>query len=138
MMGIQVVVDSCVAYKWFYKEGEAGLEEAEALLQSHLDGTRILSAPTILPVEIANTLLHAHLPEEKVLEILGFLDDVHLHLYYTATDSLRKASILSLKHKISVYDALFLALAEELDCPLVTADRRAFADIDTPIEIRLL
>jgi predicted nucleic acid-binding protein len=39
---------------------------------------------------------------------------------------------------MSIYDALFLALAEELDCPLITADRKAFADIDTPVEIRLI
>ncbi|MBS3956462.1 MAG: type II toxin-antitoxin system VapC family toxin [Clostridiales bacterium] len=137
-MSIQVVVDSCVAYKWFYKEDEAGLEEAEDLLQSHLDGTRIVSAPTVLPVEIANTLLSSGLPLEQTDEILDLLESARLHLYYTGTRQLQRASALARKHRLAVYDALFLALAEELSCPLVTADCKAFAGIDTPVEIRLI
>ncbi len=137
-MSIQVVVDSCVAYKWFYKENEAGLEEAEDLLQSHLDGNRIISAPTILPVEIANALLSSGLPLEQTDEILDLLESARLHLYYTGTRQLQRASALARKHRIGIYDALFLALAEELGCPLVTADHRAFADIETSIDIKLL
>ena len=137
-MSIQVVVDSCVAYKWFYKENEVGLEEAEELLQSHLDGTRIISAPTILPVEIANTLLSSGLPLEQTDEILDLLESARLHLYYTGTRQLQRASALAREHRLAVYDALFLALAEELDCPFITADRKAFAGIDTPVEIRLI
>jgi predicted nucleic acid-binding protein len=137
-MSIQVVVDSCVAYKWFYKENEAGLEEAEELLHSHLEGTRIISAPTILPVEIANILLYSQLPFEQTTEILDLLESARLLLYYTGTDQLHRASGLARRHRMSIYDALFLALAEELDCPLITADRKAFADIDTPVEIRLI
>jgi predicted nucleic acid-binding protein len=51
---------------------------------------------------------------------------------------LRTATDLACRHNLSVYDALFLQLAEELDCPLVSADRRAFAGIDSPVEILLL
>lgn len=137
-MSIQVVVDSCVAYKWFYKEDETGLKEAEELLRSHLEGTRIISAPTILPVEIANTLLHSQLPLEQTNEILDLLESARLLLYYTGTGQLQRASQLARKHRVAIYDALFLALAEELRCPLITADRKAFAGIDTPVEIRLL
>lgn len=137
-MSIQIVVDSCVAYKWFYKEDEAGLEEAEELLLSHLEGTRIVSAPTVLPVEIANTLLSSGLPLEQTDEILDLLESARLHLYYTGTRQLQRASALARKHRLAVYDALFLALAEELDCPLITADRKAFVGIDTPVEIRLI
>jgi len=137
-MSTQVVVDSCVAYKWFYKDNEAGLEEAEELLQSHLDGTRIISAPTILPVEITNTLLSSGLPLEQSDEILDLLDSARLHLYCTGTGQLQRASALARKHRLAIYDALFLTLAEELRCPLITADRKAFARIDTEVEIRLI
>jgi predicted nucleic acid-binding protein len=137
-MSIQVVVDSCVAYKWFYKESETGLEEAEELLHSHLEGSRILCAPTILPVEIANTLLYSQLPRERTLEILDLLDNARLLLYYTGTRQLQRASGLARKSGLAMYDALFLALAEELRCPLITADRKAFANIDSDVEVRLI
>ncbi|MGB4594103.1 MAG: type II toxin-antitoxin system VapC family toxin [Coriobacteriia bacterium] len=137
-MSIQIVVDSCVAYKWFYRDDEPGLEAADALLQAHLDGHIILAAPTTLPVELCNTLRYSRLPEDQVLEILDLIDAANIMLYFTSNDRLKGATTLALRHNLPVYDALFLQLAEELECPLVTADSRAFAGIDTPVEIRLL
>jgi predicted nucleic acid-binding protein len=37
---------------------------------------------------------------------------------------LRRAAQLGREHDLSFYDASFVALAAELDCPLVTADER--------------
>ena len=42
------------------------------------------------------------------------------------------------RRRKDIQRALFLALAEQLDCPLVTADRKAFTGIDSPVEIRLI
>lgn len=137
-MSIQIVVDSCVAYKWFYRDDEPGLEAADALIQAHADGHIILAAPTTLPVELSNALRYSRLPEDRVLEIVDLVEAANVMLYFTSADRLKQAMALALRHDISIYDALFLQLAAELDCPLVTADRRAFAGIDTPVEIRLL
>jgi predicted nucleic acid-binding protein len=39
---------------------------------------------------------------------------------------LHRALILSLDHQLSLWDCLYLALASEYDCPLLTADLRLF------------
>jgi len=50
-----VVPDSSVVLKWF-RRAEAGLEQAEALRQAHLEGQIVFIVPDLLLYEIANVL----------------------------------------------------------------------------------
>ena len=138
MVTPEIVVDTSVAFKWFVGYGETGLEEAGALLLAHRRGEVELIAPSTLTVEIANTLRYL-LPHAKdALDFLTELEATHLGLYAPTPDLVRRATERAIEAGVAVYDALFLALAEEHDCPLVTADRKAFEGAKTPIEIRLL
>jgi predicted nucleic acid-binding protein len=92
-----------------------------------------------MPVEVINGLRwKPHLAGEDVTGLANDLEAVNVSLFDVTYSRLRAATDLAYRHNLSVYDALFLQLAEELDCPLVTADRKAFAGIDSPVEIRLL
>jgi len=137
-MSIQVVIDSSVAYKWHYRNDEPGVEIADEMLSDHLAGRVVLSAPTTMPIEIANTLRYSGLPAERVSEIIDLLGAAAIHLFHPSTETLLRATHLAFKHGMSVYDALFLELAERLRYPLYTSDRRAFTNVDTPVDIRLL
>ena len=134
-----LIVDSSVAYKWLSHVGEDHVEEAFALLRGHRSGTHVLAAPATLYVELANAVRNSrHVDRETALEIVDDLESLQIELVTPTPERLVAALKLSYRHNISIYDALFLALAEELDCPLITADRKAFAGIDSPVEIRLL
>jgi len=137
-VSIQSVIDSSVAYKWHYRNDEPGVDIADALLADHVEGNVVLAAPTTLTVEIANALRYSGLSPERVSEIIDLIGAAQIHLFHPSTETLRRAADLAFQHGMSVYDALFLELAERLGCPLYTSDRKTFARIDTPVEIRLV
>lgn len=121
-----VVVDTSVMVKWITAWGESGLPEAAALLQEHHAGSLQLVTPVSARVEFANVMRFIGIGHEDASWFLKDLDNAGIRF---VTDSLERtllATELAFCHRLTVYDALFLALAQELDCPLVTADRRAF------------
>ncbi len=133
------VIDSSVVHKWLDTLGEQRIDEAVTLLHRHAVGDLIFVAPSLMPVEVINSRRwKPHLSSEAVAGLVNDLEAINIGLLDVTYSRLRTATELAYQHDLSVYDALFLQLAEELDCPLVTADRRAFAGIDTPVEIRLL
>ena len=133
------VVDSSVAYKWICSVDEGGVDAAGALLDAHETGTILLAAPDILHVELANVVRNSpYLDEDESVTIVEEIAHFAVELMPSTPTRLSRAVRLSYKHGLPVYDALFLQLAEELDCPLVTADRKAFAGIESPVEIRLV
>jgi predicted nucleic acid-binding protein len=134
-----LVVDSSVAFKWLCPRDEEGVEAASRLLDEHEAGTMVLTAPSTLHVELANALRNSRFMDpDTVLALVERLSAFRVELCETTDARIGLATALSYRHGISVYDALFLALAQELGCPLVTADRKAFAGIDTRVEILLL
>lgn len=134
----ELVIDTSVVCKWFLVQGESSLELADELLDQHLMGTTVLVAPASLPLELANVLRYSGMNDSTMQQTLEDFHFAHLGLFDLTQDRLVAASLLARRHDISVYDALFLALAQERGCPLVSADRKAFGNIKTDVEIRLL
>lgn len=137
-MSATVVIDSSVAYKWFYRDDEPGIDIAEQLLTDQMEGRVLLAAPATLPVELANALRYSGLTADRTLEILDLIDAVNIQLHGVTKRRIARAVALAFAHGMSVYDALFLELAEHLSCPLVTSDRRAFEGVEAGVDIRLV
>ena len=114
------------------------MNAAEDLLEDHLTGARELIAPATLPVELANALRYSPMQLATVVEITSEFDLAHIGLFSCTSARLSSAVGLAFEHGITVYDALFLALAIERECPLLTADRKAFGNLTSLTEIRIL
>jgi predicted nucleic acid-binding protein len=85
-----------------------------------------LHAPHLVDVEVANALrrwvLHGRLTAERGREALEDLQDLVMARY---PHGLFLARIWELRSHASAYDAAYLALAEALEAPVVSCDRRA-------------
>lgn len=84
----------------------------------------ILCAPHLLDIEVAQVLRRyartGAIRPERGREVLQDLADLPLHRYPHA---ILLPRIWQLRDNLTAYDAVYLALAEALDVPLVTRDR---------------
>lgn len=138
MVTREVVIDTSVAFKWFVAYGETGLDEAAGLLRSHQVGEIALIAPSIIVVELANTLRYLTPTAEDALDFIDDFNCAGVRLFDTTVELVRKAAARASESGMSVYDALFLTLAEQRRCMLASADRKAFGDIGTSVEILIV
>ena len=110
---MKYVLDSSVGLKWVLPEIDS--EKALRLLAGYANGVHQLLAPDIFPTEIANSLASAEKsgsiqPGEAVTCFTDITNNAPS--LFEATPLLRRALEISLPTRQSVYDCLYVALAE--------------------------
>jgi len=113
------VIDASVAIKWVIDE--PGTQQA-LLLRQHP-----LSAPDLLVPECANILWkkvrRQELTQDEAILAAGLLERADVRLE-PMRPLLERATRLAVVLDHPAYDCMYLALAQHLSCPLVTADER--------------
>lgn len=127
MSGRPLVVDTSVALKWLKPQGEDHVEAAKALLDEHQSGTSVLHAPGHLLLEVMNALWSHRASAEQITRAVRLLHQLHIEFVEPDDALLASAASLAVRHRITVYDAIFAALARQLGCELVTGDRKLAA-----------
>jgi predicted nucleic acid-binding protein len=121
---------------------------ANALADDGLDGSRArdrlgradgLAAPDLVDVETVAVLrkrwMAGDLSDQRLSDAIDDLGDVDLTRYPTLP-LMRRA--FELRSDVTAYDATYVALAEELGCVLLTADRRLAAAPTITCEVEIL
>jgi predicted nucleic acid-binding protein len=115
-----IVVDASALFEVLLQTSAAAAVEARLF-----EPGESLHAPHLLDVEIAQVVRRfaaaGEIDAERARAALEDLSDFHLHRYAHAVFLPR---IWELRANLSAYDAAYVALAEALDAPLLTRDRR--------------
>jgi predicted nucleic acid-binding protein len=99
--------------------------DASEAIEARLFSGRTLHAPHVLDLEVAQVLRRyeraGHLDRRRAAEALEVLPSFRIERY---PHHLFLSRVWSLRANATAYDACYLALAEALDAPLLTRDRR--------------
>jgi predicted nucleic acid-binding protein len=117
---VTLVVDASVAAKWFIQED--GRDEALRLL----DATE-RHAPDLILAEVANAAWKKALRGEVTSDharLIGRTLGHYFDVLHPCDVLIERAVAMALELRHPIYDCLYLACAESVAAPLVTADRR--------------
>jgi predicted nucleic acid-binding protein len=116
----RLVVDASVAALWFIGE-----ERSAAALEFVERADVPFVAPDLLPIEVANVLWNASRRRPKPIPVAPVLEHLAgLISYEPSAKLLVAASAIARTLDHPIYDCLYLALVEQENASMITADRR--------------
>lgn len=132
------LLDTSVVVKWFILEEDS--EKAANLRQAHGRDELLLHAPDILLMELANALRYSPLVSAgEIPQALRLFSNLEIAIVPFDLDVLISSISLSQEHDLAVYDTYFLALAQAIEIPLITTDRKMLSRLtaeDGTVDLR--
>lgn len=126
MVGSPVVVDTSIAVKWVVEENDS--REANALRESWRGRGLQASAPDLLTREFNSALFGKvkarGMTLNEAVDALARWEGLDIGIYDSSPFHRRALELAVFVNHDEVYDLYFLALAENLNCELWTADQR--------------
>jgi predicted nucleic acid-binding protein len=130
---IAAVIDCSAMVDMLWKGGAAAFDENEHFAEC------MLAAPHLIEPELLNAARNLAGPKndgiEEAWQLVQEFDDVRLYRF--EHENLRDFA-WRVRDNMSPYDAMYVALARELEIPLITSDRRLAKTATNWCEVRLL
>ena len=118
-----IVLDASVVIKWFHEEKDT--DRAIILQEQIAQGEVRTLVPPLLFYEVANVLTMKSGSEiEEVINAHQILENLPFQVVEVIHTVLEEAVRIAHQNHISVYDAIYVALAILSDATLVTADEK--------------
>jgi predicted nucleic acid-binding protein len=133
-----VVVDASVVLRWFVRQ--EGYEAAAAWLERFIADPELLVAPDLLRFEVHGALARLTPRRDKAWARRSFERFERLGIRMVSSDRglFDRALVLAAELKIAGYDALYIAHAEALRVPWLTADGRVLRRLAKDRRVRAL
>ena len=118
------VIDDSVIVKWFSEEKDS--DKAIKIKEDFLEGRLILIAPYLIFPEILNALRYKQKNEKQLVRANKMLWNMSLKLESINQDVMSKAIENSLRFNITIYDAIYVTLAQINGTFLITSDSELY------------
>ena len=127
---MKYVLDSSVGFKWLVTEPLS--DKAELLRQDYQNGIHELVSPDVFPVEVTHALTRAE-RQGRITSVEGaklYMDLMtSLPRLCPYLSFLPRAYEISSQMRVGVYDCLYVAVAEQEKCDLITADDKMIKNL---------
>lgn len=131
------VLDTSVVLKWFVDETDS--EKAIRLREEYFANKKEIVVPDFLLLEVANVLrYHPNFETEDIIITLETLFDMAIDIVTPTSQLLRHTVFLAKKLDITCYDAIYVALAQDLEISLITADEKLYSKVKETGYVQLL
>ncbi len=115
------IIDANIAVKWFSQEENTDL--AINLLNQHINEEIQLIVPELLFYEVMNALKCKNQIESELNKTAVELFSFQLETAQMSLSIMNEAIKFSLKYNLTIYDAIYLAIAEIFNAKLITEDK---------------
>lgn len=123
-----LVLDTSIVLKW-YKEEEY-TEIALKIKKDFVEGLNEIIVPDLVLYEMANVLRFTDGFNERLIKkSLESFIDLGIDIVIPTIEMISLATKLSYKYKITVYDAIFIALSKIINGIFVTADKKLYEKV---------
>ena len=131
------VLDASVVMKWFVEEEYT--KKALIFRDRYEAGVFELCCPDLILFEISNVMsFKQDIDNEEINEAINTIFDLEMEIVAPTLDLPRKSVSLSREKSISVYDSVYVALANKLDYQFITADEKLYNSIKDFPYVKLL
>ena len=111
---------------------EEGSSRAIKLREEFYKGTREIRAPDLLLYEVANALrYHPGFTAADVQTCIQSLFDMQIEIVAPTGFLLKRAIEIAMSEGVTCYDAIYLALAEDLAEEFITADEKLYRKLSS-------
>lgn len=118
------VLDASILVKWFSQEENT--EKALALREQHISQEIEIFIPELAFLEVINSLRYKKKNEKELEKAINDLWNIQINVVALSTDILGKTAKIALGNNLSIYDSLYIAIAQLHGCPLITSDTEIY------------
>ena len=119
-----MILDASVVAKWFLVE--EGTDKALRIREKYVNGEVDIAIPELLLYEVGNVLKYKGFSEDDVKSALFSIMDMGFFISSISHSIMERTVEISSESDITIYDAVYVALADSLSTELVTCDVKLY------------
>ncbi len=132
-----IVLDASVVVKWFSEEEYT--KEALEIRERVRRGEENAIVPDLLLYELSNALKYnPHFDADDIKDALTSIFDMEIEIITPIPEIIHSAIRIAFEYDITVYDAIYVALAEETGLDFITADRRLYERVSALVFVKFI